>query len=86
MDGQQPTHGLVLKRSLLARQWETARSMTLPKQRKTIHPSRRSSLPGKVTLAEALKAFFEGNNCSSITFSEIARVAGVNTLSCRYRL
>jgi hypothetical protein len=60
--------------------------MTLPKQRQTPHPSRRSSLPGKIRLAEALKVPFEGNNCSSITSSEIAKVAGVNALSCRYRL
>jgi hypothetical protein len=58
----------------------------LLKQRKTPHFSRRSSPPGKIKLAEALKPILEGKDFSSITTSETAKVAGVKTFSCRHRL
>lgn len=50
----------------------------LPKQKRTAHPSSQSSPPGKIKLAEALKTLLETKDFSSITTSEIAKVAGVN--------
>jgi hypothetical protein len=50
----------------------------LPTQRKTSQLSHRSSPPGKIKLAEALQTLLEGKDFSSITTSEIAKVAGVN--------
>jgi TetR/AcrR family fatty acid metabolism transcriptional regulator len=50
----------------------------LPKRKETYDPLRRGSPPGKIKLAEALKTLLEGKDFSSITTSEIAKVAGVN--------
>jgi TetR/AcrR family fatty acid metabolism transcriptional regulator len=50
----------------------------LSKQKEIPEPLRRSSPPGKIKLAEALKTLLEGKDFSSITTSEIAKVAGVN--------
>jgi TetR/AcrR family fatty acid metabolism transcriptional regulator len=50
----------------------------LSKRKETSEPLRRSAPPGKIKLAEALKTLLEGKDFSSITTSEIAKVAGVN--------
>jgi TetR/AcrR family transcriptional regulator, fatty acid metabolism regulator protein len=50
----------------------------LPTQKETPDPLRRSSPPGKIKLAEALQTLLEAKDFSSITTSEIAKVAGVN--------
>jgi len=50
----------------------------LSTQKTTSHPPHRGSPPGKIKLAEALQTLLEGKDFSSITTSEIAKVAGVN--------
>jgi TetR/AcrR family fatty acid metabolism transcriptional regulator len=50
----------------------------LPTQKETPDSLRRSSPPAKIKLAEALQTLLEGKDFSSITTSEIAKVAGVN--------